>query len=222
MSGPKSVILAASILAADFGRLAEEIKACETAGVDWIHCDIMDGHYVPNLTFGPMIIKRLKDMTTLPLDVHLMITNPESTFDWYINAGADWVSVHPETCPHLTHTLRRIRELGARAGVVLNPGSPLDLLDSVMEIVDLILIMSVNPGFGGQEFIPDALSRLGRVRAMIDRSGRDIRLSVDGGIGLDKIRPAVAAGADVLVAGTSVFKDGASVTIPKFKQVLAS
>jgi len=222
MSDTNSVILAPSILAADFGRLAEEIEDCETAGADWIHCDIMDGHYVPNLTFGPMIIKRLKQITTLPLDVHLMITNPDSTFEWYVNAGADWISVHPETCPHLNYTLRRVRELGARAGVVLNPGSPLSLLEPVIDIVDLVLIMSVNPGFGGQQFIPEALSRLTRVRGMIDHSGRDVRLSVDGGIGLDKIRPAVAAGADVLVVGTSIFKDGPAVTIPKFKQVLAS
>ena len=215
-----SILVAPSILAADFGRLAQQINDAESAGADWIHCDIMDGHYVPNLTFGPMIVKLLKGITSLPLDVHLMITNPEQSMEWYIDAGADWVSVHPETCKHLHRTLRKIQELGAKAGVVLNPGSPLKLVDPVIDVVDLILIMSVNPGFGGQDFIQSAYKRLRAMRDLIAKSGRDIRLSVDGGISPDNARGVVDAGADVLVAGNAIFKDGPSVTIPKFRDAI--
>jgi ribulose-phosphate 3-epimerase len=222
MADHRTPILAPSILAADFGHLADEIKACEMAGADWIHCDVMDGHYVPNLTFGPMIVKLLKKTTTLPLDVHLMITNPERSLEWYIDAGADHVSIHPETCSHLDRAIRQIRKLGAKAGVVLNPGSPLDLMEPVIDIADLILIMSVNPGFGGQDFIPNALKRIRKVRKAIDDSGHDIRLAVDGGIELENANAVVEAGANVLVAGTSIFKDGAAVTIPKFKRLFGA
>ena len=221
MTDHRTVILAPSILAADFGHLADVIKACETAGADWIHCDVMDGHYVPNLTFGPMIIRQLKKITNLPLDMHLMITNPEESLEWYIEAGADRVSIHPETCNHLDRAIRQIRKLGAEAGVVLNPGSPLGLIEPVIDIIDLILIMSVNPGFGGQEFIPNALNRIRKIRKILDDSSRDIRLAVDGGIELDNAKSVAEAGADVLVAGTSIFKDGPGVTIPKFKQLFA-
>jgi ribulose-phosphate 3-epimerase len=222
MADHRTPILAPSILAADFGHLADEIKVCEMAGADWIHCDVMDGHYVPNLTFGPMIVKLLKKTTTLPLDVHLMITNPERSLEWYIDAGADHVSIHPETCSHLDRAIRQIRKLGAKAGVVLNPGSPLDLMEPVIDIADLILIMSVNPGFGGQDFIPNALKRIRKVRKAIDDSGHDIRLAVDGGIELENANAVVEAGANVLVAGTSIFKDGAAVTIPKFKRLFGA
>jgi ribulose-phosphate 3-epimerase len=222
MADHRTPILAPSILAADFGHLADEIKACEMAGADWIHCDVMDGHYVPNLTFGPMIVRLLKKTTTLPLDVHLMITNPERSLEWYIDAGADHVSIHPETCSHLDRAIRQIRKLGAKAGVVLNPGSPLDLMEPVIDIADLILIMSVNPGFGGQDFIPNALKRIRKVRKAIDDSGHDIRLAVDGGIELENANAVVEAGANVLVAGTSIFKDGAAVTIPKFKRLFGA
>ena len=218
----KSVILAPSILAADFGKLTQEIKDAESAGADWIHCDIMDGHYVPNLTFGPMIIKLLKQITPLPLDVHLMITNPEQSLEWYTEAGADWITIHPETCQHLDRALGRIHELGANAGVVLNPGSPLHLVEPVINVVDLILIMSVNPGFGGQKFISNAVHRLQEVRKIIDKSGRDIRLSVDGGITPENAPLVISAGADVLVAGTSVFKNGPKTTIPEFKKAFGS
>jgi ribulose-phosphate 3-epimerase len=215
-----SIIIAPSILAANFGHLEQEIHAAETAGADWIHCDIMDGHYVPNLTFGPGIVKLLKQITSLPLDVHLMITNPEPTLEWYIGAGADWVSVHPETCQHLNRTLRRIKELGAKAGVVANPATSFSLIEPVIDMVDLILIMSVNPGFGGQEFISTSLKRLQKVQKLIDASGRNIRLSVDGGITPKNARSVVDAGADVLVAGTSIFEDGPKVTIPKFRKAI--
>ncbi|KPL06887.1 ribulose phosphate epimerase [bacterium SM23_57] len=215
----KHVILAPSILAANFGKLTQEIKDAESAGADWIHCDIMDGHYIPNLTFGPIIVRLLKKITSLPLDVHLMITNPEQSLEWYINAGADWVTVHPETCQHLDRALGRIHELGAKAGVVLNPGSPLYLVEPVINVVDLILIMSVNPGFGGQKFISNAVHRLQEARKIINKSGRDICLSVDGGITPENAPLVISAGADVLVAGTSVFEDGPKTTIPKFKKV---
>jgi len=214
------VIIAPSILAANFGHLEQEIQAAEYAGADWIHCDIMDGHYVPNLTFGPGIVKLLKGITALPLDVHLMITNPEPTLEWYIEAGADWVSVHPETCQHLNRTLRRIKELGAKAGVVANPATSFSLIEPVIDMVDLILIMSVNPGFGGQEFISTSLKRLQKVQKLIDASGRNTRLSVDGGITPKNARSVVDAGADVLVAGTSIFEKGPKVTIPKFRKVI--
>lgn len=215
-----TILISPSILAADFGHLAEEITAAEAAGADWIHCDVMDGHYVPNLTFGPGIIKQVRAITEMPLDVHLMITNPEESMEWYVDAGADWITIHPETCRHLHRALHRIHDLGAKAGIVLNPATPISVVRPVIDVVDLVLVMSVNPGFGGQKFISGAIRRLNRIRKIIDDSGRDIRLSVDGGITPENAAQAVEAGADVLVAGTSVFKDGAAITIPKFRAAI--
>jgi ribulose-phosphate 3-epimerase len=215
-----TIILSPSILAADFGRLAEEIKAAETAGADWIHCDVMDGHYVPNLTFGPGIIKQIRAITQMPLDVHLMITNPEESMEWYVKAGADWLTIHPETCRHLHRALHRIHDLGAKAGIALNPATPISVVEPVIDTVDLVLVMSVNPGFGGQEFIKNALNRLKKIRKIIDESGREVRLSVDGGITPGNASKVVNAGADVLVAGTSVFKEGAANTLPKFRTAI--
>ncbi len=215
-----TIILSPSILAADFGHLAEEINAAETAGTDWIHCDVMDGHYVPNLTFGPGIIKQIRAITKMPLDVHLMITNPEESMEWYVKAGADWITVHPETCRHLHRALHHIHDLGGKAGIALNPATLISVVDPVIEFVDLVLVMSVNPGFGGQEFINNAVNRLKKIRKIIDDSGRDIRLSVDGGISPGNASKVIKAGADVLVAGTSVFKEGATNTIPKFRAAI--
>lgn len=204
------VRIAPSILSADFARLGEEVRALETAGADWIHIDVMDGHFVPNLTIGPMVVAAIKPHTMLPLDVHLMISPVDAFLDAFATAGADVITVHPEAGPHVHRTVQRVKALGKQAGVSLNPGTPAKMLDYLIDEIDLVLVMSVNPGFGGQSFIGGQIKKIAAIRKMIDASGRDIRLQVDGGIDATTARQAVEAGADVLVAGTATFRGGAA------------
>jgi ribulose-phosphate 3-epimerase len=206
MSTP--IRIAPSILSADFARLGEEVRAIEAAGADWVHIDVMDGHFVPNLTIGPMVVKALRPHTTLPLDVHLMISPVDNFLDSFAEAGADIITIHPEAGPHAHRTVQRVKALGKMAGVSLNPGTPAKMLDYLIDAVDLVLVMSVNPGFGGQSFIESQLKKIAAIRKMIDATGRDIRLEVDGGVDGGNIARIVAAGADVLVAGTATFKGG--------------
>src|SRR5580692_7562982 len=197
----KSVLVAPSILASDFGRLAQEVRAVEAAGADWIHVDVMDGRFVPNITLGPPIVKAIRAATTLPIDVHLMIVEPEKYLDAFAQAGADGLSVHVEASPHLHRTLQHVRHLGKRAGVVLNPATHEDTIRYVIDICDVVLVMSVNPGFGGQVFLPEVLPKVRAIRDMIDRSGRAVDLEIDGGIAPGTAAHATEAGARVLVAG---------------------
>ena len=197
--------IAPSILAADFGRLAAEVESVEQGGADWIHVDVMDGHFVPNLTIGPVVVEAVKRVTGLPLDVHLMIEQPERYVDAFVKAGAATVGVHVEACPHLHRTVGQIREAGARASVVLNPGTPASAVDAVLYDVDQVLVMTVNPGFGGQSFIDSALAKIATLRSWIDERGLDVALEVDGGISEQTIGQAAGAGADVFVAGTAIF-----------------
>ncbi len=199
------ILIAPSILSADFARLAEEIAAVEQAGADLLHVDVMDGHFVPNLTVGPPIIESLKKVTKLPLDVHLMITNADTFIPEFVDAGADYLTVHVEACPHLHRTIQSIKERGIKAGVTLNPATPISFLHDILGDVDLVLVMSVNPGFGGQKFIPSVLKKIAEARAMLDRINSHALLEVDGGVKVDNTREIVAAGATTLVAGSAIF-----------------
>lgn len=199
------VLIAPSILSADFARLAEEIAAVEQAGADLLHVDVMDGHFVPNLTVGPPIVESLKKVTKLPLDVHLMITNADAFIPDFVEAGADYLTVHVEACPHLHRTIQSIKERGIKAGVTLNPATPISFLQDILGDIDLVLIMSVNPGFGGQKFIPSVLKKIADARAMLDRINSHALLEVDGGVKVDNTKEIVAAGATTLVAGSAIF-----------------
>jgi ribulose-phosphate 3-epimerase len=210
MSRPQRPIIAPSILASDFARLGEEVRAIETAGADWVHVDVMDGRFVPNITIGPEVVKAIRPHSALPFDVHLMIAPADPHLEAFRAAGADIISVHPEAGPHLNRTCKRIRELGAKAGVVFNPSTPVEAVEWMLEDVDLLLVMSVNPGFGGQSFMASQLAKVERLRRMVDAAGLDILIEVDGGVTAQNARRCLDAGADALVAGTAVFRGGPS------------
>jgi ribulose-phosphate 3-epimerase len=215
-------LIAPSILSADFARLGEEIRAVEAAGADWIHIDVMDGHFVPNITMGPLVVEAARRSTRLPLDVHLMIAHPERFIADFAKAGADYIAVQAEACTHLDRTLQLIRQSGARPGVVLNPATPLEMLEWVVDQVDLVLIMSVNPGFGGQSFIPGALTKIRALREMLSRHGSKALIEVDGGINTKTLADVSAAGAEVFVAGSAIFgSPDYAQTIRQFRELLA-
>jgi ribulose-phosphate 3-epimerase len=201
----KRPLIAPSILSADFGRLAEEVKAIEKAGADWVHVDVMDGRFVPNITLGPVVCQAVKRATALPLDVHLMIVEPERYIEDFVKAGAAVITVHAETCPHLHRTLQQIRQAGAKPSVVLNPSTPLSAIEEVLSDVEMVLLMSVNPGFGGQSFIPQTMDKIRRLRAMISGRGLNVDIEIDGGVNASNAKAIIEAGATVLVAGSAVF-----------------
>jgi len=202
------IAIAPSILAADFARLGEEVAAVAAAGADYIHVDVMDGHFVPNLTIGPAVVKAIRKACELPFDVHLMISPVDPYIDDFVAAGADILTVHPEAGPHLHRTIQQIKAAGVKAGVALNPATPANVVEPILDALDLVLVMSVNPGFGGQKFIASQLAKIETLRAMIDRTGKDILLEVDGGVDPVTAPKAIAAGATMLVAGSAVFKGG--------------
>ena len=222
MSG-NQIKLAPSILSADFARLGEQVAEATKAGADYIHIDVMDGHFVPNITIGAPVVASLRSWTHLPLDVHLMIEQPERYISHFADSGADIITVHVEACPHLHRTIQVIKELGVKAGVALNPASSLSMVDEIMPQVDLILIMSVNPGFGGQAFIPETLEKLSRLRRILDSRKMDAELEVDGGITINNASSIVKAGGTVLVVGTSVFnaKEGMSQALQKIREAIS-
>ena len=195
-----------SILSADFSRLGEEVRAVERAGADLIHVDVMDGHFVPNITIGPLVVQGLKKLTSLPLDVHLMIEEPQRYIEAFAQAGSDWITVHAEVCPQLKRMVKRIRQLKVRPGIVLKPATPLKTLFPVLDDIELVLIMSVNPGFGGQSFIPSTLKKIERLRKIVDQNRYPLEIEVDGGVKIENIREVSRAGADIFVLGTGIFK----------------
>jgi ribulose-phosphate 3-epimerase len=201
----QKIQFAPSILSADFSRLGEEIRAVAQAGAEVIHVDVMDGHFVPNITIGPLVVKAVRQVTTKVVDVHLMIENADLYLESFAEAGADWITVHVEACPHLHRTISRIRELGKKAGVVLNPATPLESLDFILEEVDLVMLMSVNPGFGGQSFIPSTLRKIDRLKKRIDEQGLSVGIEIDGGISPATIADVAEAGANIFVAGSAIY-----------------
>lgn len=217
-------VIAPSILSADFTRLGAEIAACEHSGADWIHLDIMDGHFVPNMTIGPLIVEACRRATHLPLDVHLMIEKPERYLEAFAAAGASRLTVHVETCPHLHRTLQQIQSLGVKAGVTLNPGTPAVMLKEILPLVDLVLVMTVNPGFGAQAFLPETLAKVAEIRQMIDTIGSPAWLEIDGGVAEKTLPALAAAGADAFVAGNSIFKHplGIAAGLASLKSTLES
>ena len=211
--------IAPSILSADFSRLADEVRAVEKAGADVIHVDVMDGHFVPNITIGPLVVQGLRKLTSLPLDVHLMIENPERYIEAFAQAGSDWITIHAEVCPHLKRVIKKVRQLNVRPGIVLKPATPLKTLFPVLDDIDLVLIMSVNPGFGGQSFIPATLKKIERLRKIVDQNGYSMEIEVDGGVKIENIREVSRAGGDIFVVGTGIFKtENYEETIKKLRQ----
>ena len=211
--------IAPSILSADFSRLGEEVRAVERAGADLIHVDVMDGHFVPNITIGPIVVTGLKKLTSLPLDVHLMIERPDRYIEAFAQAGSDWITIHAEVCPHLKRMIKKIRQLNVKSGVVLKPATPLKTLYPVLDDIDLVLIMSVNPGFGGQAFIPSTLKKIERLRKIVDQNHYSLEIEVDGGIKVENIGEVSRAGGDIFVLGTGIFKtENYGETIRKLRQ----
>jgi ribulose-phosphate 3-epimerase len=216
-------LLAPSILSADFLNLSQQIRMIEMAGADLIHCDIMDGHFVPNISFGSFIVKRLSEFTNLPLDVHLMIKNPDNYIEDFVNAGAKYISVHYEEVIHLNRTINRIKEYNINAGVVINPSTPVNSLTDIVEYIDFVLIMSVNPGFGGQEFIESSLRKIKECKKLRDEFKLNFKIEVDGGINLSNVKNVIDAGADIIVAGASIFNsDNISASVIEFKNIINS
>lgn len=215
-------LIAPSILSADFSRLGDEIQAVESAGADWIHVDVMDGHFVPNITIGPIVVEAARKVTTLPLDVHLMIENPERYISDFVAAGADLIAVQVETCAHLNRTIQMIKEFDIRAGVVLNPSTPLISIEWILDVVDFVMVMSVNPGFGGQTFIPNSLDKIRKLRQMINERERNILIEIDGGVKENNIKSISDAGVDVFVAGSAIFNSpDYKKTIDRFRELIA-
>jgi len=214
-------LLAPSILSADFSNLAQQVRLAEMGGADWIHCDVMDGHFVPNITIGPVIVEAARRITKLPLDVHLMIKNPDNYLEDFVNAGADYVSVHVEEVDHLNRTVARIKELGAKAGVVLNPATPVSSVKDIAEYIDLLLLMTVNPGFGGQIFIPNSIRRIKEAVKLRNDLGEDFLIEIDGGVNVDTIKLAHEVGVDVFVAGSAIFSaDNISAAATELKNLI--
>lgn len=224
MNEKRQTKIAASILTADFGRLAEEVGAAEKAGIDWLHVDVMDGHFVPNLTIGPLVARAVRAATSLPVDVHLMVYRPETLIPAFAEAGADRITVHAEACPHLQRTLQQIKDLGLKTGVALNPATPLSQVEEVLADTDLVLIMSVNPGFGGQSYVPASTHKIARMAAMLADYGRkEVEVQVDGGIKLENVNKVVGAGATVLVIGSAIFNRQSSIgdAVAALRQAIA-